>query len=256
MKHDLTTLFAVSALLVLALLSLFFAVPQIWFWLVIALWIGFVAWGSSRISSQYHLKAHCSGKTHEQVVALTFDDGPSEYTPEVLALLEKHNVKATFFCIGQQLEKHPGMAEKIIAAGHSIGNHSYSHSRFFDFFSTAKIIAELKKTDALVYAQTGKMPRWFRPPYGVTNPAIARAIGHTSHDVLGWNIRSNDGISQNRERIYNRVITRLAPGGVILMHDTSACSVRVLERLLVTLPLLNYHIVPLGEMLNLPVYEA
>ncbi len=256
MKHNFATLFAVSALLVLALLNLFSPVPQVWFWLVMWSWLLLAVWGSFRISSQYHLKSHCSGKTDEKIVALSFDDGPSEYTPEVLALLESHGVSATFFCIGHQLEKHPDLAARIVAAGHDIGNHSYSHSRWFDFFPTPKVIAEIRRTDALIFEQTGKKPRWIRPPYGVTNPSIARAVEKTGHEVIGWNIRSNDGVSRNEEYIYKKIIGKLKPGGIILMHDTRGSSVRVLERILVTLPRLNYRVVPLAQLLNTEAYES
>lgn len=256
MRHNVATLVFVSALLSLALFNLFFPVPHVFFWMIVVTWLAIVVWGSSRISSQYHLKSKYSGKTDEKIVALSFDDGPGEFTHQVLALLETHGVSATFFCIGQQLKKYPDLARQIVNSGHDIGNHSYSHSRWFDFFSTPKVVAELRSTDTLIHAQTGKKPRWFRPPYGVTSPSIARAVAKTRHEVIGWNIRSNDGVSTNEDYIFNRVIKGLKPGGIILMHDTRESSVRVLERILVTLPLLNYRVVPLAQLLNTEAYES
>ncbi|WP_261376973.1 polysaccharide deacetylase family protein [Flavobacterium anhuiense] len=101
---------------------------------VIFLWLGINALGSSRISSNYHVKAFCHNPLEkEKKIALTFDDGPSIYTLEVLELLKKYNVKATFFCIGKNIETHPEIIQKVISEGHLVGNHSYSHSKFLIF---------------------------------------------------------------------------------------------------------------------------
>ncbi|GAA6764102.1 polysaccharide deacetylase family protein [Flavobacterium sp. CGRL1] len=223
---------------------------------VIFLWIGINAFGSSRISSNYHVKAFCNNPLEkEKKIALTFDDGPSEFTLEVLELLKKYNAKASFFCIGKNIEKHPEIVKQIIAQGHLVGNHSYSHSRFFDFYNAGQIQEEIEKTDALLEKLTSKKINFFRPPYGVTTPSIRRALKLTRHKTIGWNIRSLDGGTKNQELILNRITKRVSPGGIVLLHDTGEHSVLVLEQFLQFLQQNHYEVVSTEELLNLKAYE-
>ena len=142
--HKNISLFFVFLLLVLLLLNLYNAIHFLWFIVIILIWIGINAFGSARISSNYHVKAFCSNPSEtEKKIALTFDDGPGIYTLEVLELLKKYNSKATFFCIGKNIETHPEILQKVIDEGHLVGNHSYSHSKFFDFYNAQKITEEL-----------------------------------------------------------------------------------------------------------------
>ncbi|TDX13558.1 polysaccharide deacetylase family protein [Flavobacterium sp. S87F.05.LMB.W.Kidney.N] len=229
---------------------------NIWcFFAVILIWLGINAFGSARISSHYHVKAFCNNPYETQKkIALTFDDGPSEYTLEVLALLKKYNAKATFFCIGKNIEKHPEIVKQIIEEGHLVGNHSYSHSKFFDFYNAKQIQEEIEITDALLEKYTFKKINFFRPPYGVTTPSIRRALNVTGHKTIGWNIRSLDGGTKNKELIFNRIIQRVSPGGIVLLHDTASHSVLVLEQFLQFLEQNNYEVISIEELLNLKAY--
>ncbi|WP_255462921.1 polysaccharide deacetylase family protein [Flavobacterium sp. LPB0248] len=223
---------------------------------IILVWIGINAFGSARISSNYHVKAFCSNPLEtEKKIALTFDDGPSIYTLEVLELLKKYNAKATFFCIGKNIETHPQILQKVIDEGHLVGNHSYSHSKFFDFYNAKKITEEIQKTDALLEKLTSKKINFFRPPYGVTTPSIRRALKVTGHKTIGWNIRSLDGGTQNQELIFNRLIKHISPGGIVLLHDTAEHSVLVLEQFLQFLQQNNYEVISVEELLKLNAYE-
>jgi peptidoglycan/xylan/chitin deacetylase (PgdA/CDA1 family) len=227
-----------------------------WFFCAGLVWLSVVMVGSSFIWSQYHVKAYLGNPIEkDRKVSLTFDDGPSLFTPRVLDLLKKFNVRATFFCIGKNVDAYPEIAKRIVTDGHLIGNHSYSHSKTFDFFGPGRITLELQQTDAAIQNATSLRPRFFRPPYGITTPNIRRAIRRTKHDVIGWNIRSNDGISSNEKAILQRIESRLKPGGIILMHDTSEVSVSVLEQLLLSLRRQNFNVVPVTELLNLKAYE-
>lgn len=253
--HKNISIFFILLLLLMFLVN--FIMPiNIWCYLaVIFLWIGINAYGSSRISSNYHVKAFCNNPLEkEKKIALTFDDGPSEFTLEVLALLKKYNAKATFFCIGKNIEKHPEIAKQIIAEGHLVGNHSYSHSTFFDFYNTKQIKEEIEKTDALLEKLTSQKINFFRPPYGVTTPSIRRALKITGHKTIGWNIRSLDGGTKNQELIFNRIIKRVSPGGIVLLHDTGKHSVLVLEQFLQFLQQNHYEVVSIEELLNLNAY--
>ena len=211
---------------------------------------------SSLIQWNFHLKAYYKNPLEkEKKIALTFDDGPHPITPQILMLLKKYNAKATFFCIGKNVEKHPEILKQIIDDGHSIGNHSYSHSHFFDFFRKDRIVEEINQTNTIIEKFTGKKILFFRPPYGVTNPSIKRALEITKHKVIGWNIRSMDGLIKNEKINYNRIAKRVAPGSIVLLHDTSSNSVSVLEQLLLFLQSNNYKVISVEELLNLKAYD-
>jgi peptidoglycan-N-acetylglucosamine deacetylase len=235
-----------------------FYVTVKWWWFLILFIIRFVVvlTGSSLIHLNFHVKAFCENPNEkEKKIALTFDDGPHLITPQILDLLKKYHASGTFFCIGKNIEVHPEILKQIITEGHLIGNHSYSHSHFFDFFRKNRILQELNNTNAIIEKVIGKKPTFFRPPYGVTNPSIRKALELTKHKVIGWNIRSMDGMIKNEKIIYNRIEKRIAPGAIVLLHDTSEITVRVLERLLLFLQMNNYKVVSLEELLNLKAYE-
>jgi len=254
--HKNISLFFVFLLLLLVLLKLYTAINIWWFVLIILIWMGINAFGSARISSNYHVKAFCNNPSEtEKKIALTFDDGPSTYTLEVLELLKKYNAKATFFCIGKNIEAHPEILQKVIDEGHLVGNHSYSHSTFFDFYTANQITEELQKTNKLLEKFTSKKINFFRPPYGVTTPSIRRALKITGHKVIGWNIRSLDGGTTNQELILNRIKKRVSPGGIVLLHDTGSHSVSVLEQFLQFLQQNQYEVISVEELLNLKAYE-
>lgn len=212
--------------------------------------------GSSFIQLNFHVTAYCSNPNEkEKKIALTFDDGPNSITPQILALLQQHNAKATFFCIGKNIEKYPEILKQTNQAGHIIGNHSFSHSHFFDFYRKDKVVDELLQTNAIIQKLIGKKSTFFRPPYGVTNPSIRKALAVSNHHVIGWNVRSMDGIIKNEKIIYNRITKQISPGAIVLLHDTSQTTVRVLEQLLLFLQSNKYEIVSLEELLNLKAYE-
>ncbi|WP_281637853.1 polysaccharide deacetylase family protein [Flavobacterium marginilacus] len=256
MKYILTNVFFILLLLLLALASFYVVIDVRYFVFVGILWFIIVFIGSSFIGSNYHVKTFCSNPLiTEKKIAITFDDGPNEMTAAVLEVLKKYDVKAAFFCIGKNIESHPEILTETIKQGHAIGNHSYSHSPFFDFYSKAKIIAEIEKTDALIETILGRKTTLFRPPYGVTNPSIRKALAVTRHKTIGWNIRSLDGVFKNRKFLLDRIIKRIKPGGIVLLHDTSIETVNVLEQLLSFLEKNNYSVVPLEELLNIKAYE-
>lgn len=255
MKHKFVTVFFVLALILLALISFFVVIEVQIFVIVACLWFLIVFWGSTFVASNYHVKTYCGNPLENgKKIAITFDDGPNEMTLSVLDVLRKYNAKATFFCIGKNIETYPDILKKMIKEGHVVGNHSYSHSSFFDFYKKNKIIAEIEQTDALIESVSGLKTKLFRPPYGVTNPSIRRALKVTKHQTIGWNIRSLDGIIKNEKFLLDRIIKRIKPGGIVLLHDTSSQTVRVLEELLSFLQKNNYTVVPLEELLNIKAY--
>ncbi|WP_232829201.1 polysaccharide deacetylase family protein [Aureibaculum luteum] len=204
----------------------------------------------------YHVNAlNSNPKTSKKQVAITFDDGPnSEFTPQVLTVLKKYNSKASFFCIGNHIEKHPKLVQQIVAEGHVVGNHSYSHSNTFDFFSKNKIVEEIISTNKLIYNLLKVNSKLFRPPFGVTNPAIKNAIKQTNLQVVGWNVRSFDTKIKEPKKILNRITKNLKAGDVILLHDSSKRTVVVLEQLLLFLQEHHYETVTVDELFEIEAY--
>lgn len=194
-----------------------------------------VVWGSFAIELGYFVNSITHKRTKIKEVALTFDDGPTEFTPKFLDLLQKHQVKATFFCIGKQIEKYPETFQRIIAEGHTIGNHTLSHSNSTGFLSASKMMAEIENCDKVMKTMGNIETDLYRPPFGVTNPNIAKAIRRTNKISIGWNVRSLDTITDNEKKIYQRITKNLKKGNIILLHDTSEKTYRVLVDLLVFL---------------------
>lgn len=255
LNYQKTNFIFLAILSVLLALSFFLLVNWWWFLLILGVRFVILVIGSSFISLNFHFKAYCNNPSEtDKKIALTFDDGPNEITLLILEILKKHDVKATFFCIGKNVEKHPEILKQIMEEGHIVGNHSYSHSNFFDFYRKNRVIEEIRKTDALIESISGKKVQLFRPPYGVTNPSIRRALEVTKHKVVGWNIRSLDGILKNEKIIFARIKNRIAPGGIVLLHDTSH-TVTIFERLMLHLEENKYEVVSIEELLKIKAYE-
>lgn len=224
--------------------------------LVVFCWFGITIFGSFLIGWNYHFRSFCSNPLIDgNYVSITFDDGPTpEFTPKVLALLEKYQAKATFFCVGKMVENHPEILKEIIAKGHTVGNHTYSHSHRFGFFSFNKVVDELRRTNQIIKDITGIEPKLYRPAFGVTNPNIKKALQITELQSIGWNKRSLDTTKLSEEKILNRITNRLNQGDVILLHDTSLKTVKVLEQLLLFLQKNNFQSETVDKLLNLKPY--
>ncbi|MBC7844917.1 MAG: polysaccharide deacetylase family protein [Flavobacterium sp.] len=255
LNYQKTNFFLLAIILILVAINFFVPVQWWWFLLVFVFRFVILFFGSFFISSNFHIKAYCSNPLeNNNLIALTFDDGPNENTLLILDILKRHNVEATFFCIGKNIDRHPEILKRIMKDGHIVGNHSYSHSNFFDFYKKDRVIDEIRKTDALIESISGKKVQLFRPPYGVTNPSIRRALEVTQHKVIGWNIRSLDGILKDEKIIFDRIKKRIAPGGIVLLHDT-AHTMTILERLMLHLEQNKYKVVSIEELLNIKAYE-
>jgi peptidoglycan/xylan/chitin deacetylase (PgdA/CDA1 family) len=190
-----------------------------------------LVYASADIRSGVYLKVLLRLNTREKIIALTFDDGPHpDITPQVLAILKKYAIHAVFFCIGENIEINRTLAEKIVAEGHRIGNHTYSHSKGFPLFPLAKMKADMARCRELI-DEIAPCPL-FRPPFGVTNPVLRSALKNSDYQVIGWSIRSLDTTIRNREKVIERVTKRIKPGSIILFHDTQAHTPVILERVI------------------------
>jgi len=225
--------------------------------LLIALYLAISVSMSFFIRSGYHMKALCHALTEEKIISLTFDDGPDrEVTPKLLDQLTSLGIPATFFCIGRKIPENEGLLKRMYSEGHIIGTHSYSHSDWFDLFSPSRMRKELEKSTQAVFEATGKKPLLFRPPYGVINPMLKRALQGTGFHVIGFSNRAWDTTSRKKEIILARIMKNLKPGDVILLHDTVPENLEVIKKLAEQMQQAGYRIVPLDQLLNIPAYEA
>ncbi|MGS4345907.1 polysaccharide deacetylase family protein [Myroides odoratus] len=222
-------------------------------WLIPGLlfFIGLFTWGVFDIRLGFFIPTVVkSPNPLPKTIALTFDDGPTPYTLQVLDLLKQYQAKATFFCIGKQIEQYPAIAQRILEEGHTIGNHSYSHPNSMGFLSTAQVKTEIQQGDAVIQRILQIQTPFYRPPFGITNPHIAKALRQTKHRVIGWTNRSLDTVMQDDKAIFNRVYSRIDTQTLVLLHDTSESSVKALERLLKQLQQDKYKMVNLVTFLN------
>lgn len=161
------------------------------------------------------------GRTDRPQLALTFDDGPDpEITPAVLDLLAEHQARATFFVIGRYLDKHRALGERIQREGHELGNHSWQHSPFQNFYSKARHGEQMDRCSQLIQSVTGnKHEPLYRPPVGLKSPEMARAAHQRQLKVVAWSIHSRDTFSRNPRAVANGVVKRSGPGDIVLLHD-------------------------------------
>ena len=153
-------------------------------------------------------------------VALTFDDGPDpDVTPQVLALLDQYQAKASFFCIGEKAAAHPDIVGEIARRGHSVENHSYSHPHAFSFLAFSWLRREVELAQSVIAGITGRPPRYFRAPAGFRGPFLDAELARHGMQYASWTRRGFDTVSMNPARVLQRLTRGLAAGDVLLLHD-------------------------------------
>ncbi len=159
------------------------------------------------------------GVSNKKAVALTFDDGPDPLvTPQVLQLLLKHQVKATFFVTGKKAVEHPGLIKEILRHGHSIGNHSYIHDNLLMFRRTKTIAKEIESAQN-VLGDFGIVPLAFRPPVGITGPRLRPALQNSGLYIVNFSCRAYDGGNRWIKNISKKILKRSRPGDIVVLHD-------------------------------------
>lgn len=161
------------------------------------------------------------GRADQPRVSLTFDDGPDpEITPRLLDMLAEHEARATFFVIGRQLEKTLALGERMLAEVHELGNHSWQHSRLQNFYSAAGHGVEIDRCAQLIKSLTrSEREPLYRPPVGLKSPAMARAAHTRKLTAVAWSIHSRDTILRDANVVVARILRRVRPGDIVLLHD-------------------------------------
>lgn len=182
-------------------------------------------------------------------VALTFDDGPHPgYTKSIVDILSRYNARATFFVVGKQVRKHPGLLKLISSSGHEIGNHTYSHISL-PKMSRLEIISEIEKTSEIIKKITKKDVKLFRPPGGSINEEHERFINSLGYKVILWDVLSNDLSQLSEEEIYNNVIKNVKDGSIVLFHSGRRETLNLLPRLIKELIKMEYKLVTVSEII-------
>lgn len=186
----------------------------------------------------------------EKVIALTFDDGPWQNTTEqVLDILKENDIKATFFWVGQALQKNPEIARKVAAAGHAIGNHTWRHP--METVNEVTAAEEINNTARLIYETTGLRTNLFRPPGGNLEGAMVPHAKSQKHVITMWSAESDD-YYVSAPIIVDNVLRRAQPGSIVLMHDGGGDrteTVKALPQIITTLKQQGYRFVTVPELL-------
>ena len=214
----------------------------------------FMVWASASIRSGVYVRAFCREKSDRKVVYLTFDDGPHPpETERVLDVLRERGARATFFLIGSKVSGNEAVLRRMLEEGHALGLHTYSHAGTFPLLSFDKMLADVNEGKRAVESVAGKKISLFRPPFGVTNPTIAKVVRTLGLRTVGWDVRSFDtmfckssehsckqsGYSCKQSEhsckqsgysckqsghdwyvpVVERIMKQVRPGSVILLHD-------------------------------------
>ena len=156
-------------------------------------------------------------------IALTLDDGPDpEVTPAVLDLLAEHGVRATFFCIGERVRRHPALTRRIVDSGHSVQNHSLRHRHHFAFLGGRGFEREIGDAQALLADVTGVRPHCFRAPAGLRNPLLDPVLHRLNLHLVSWSRRGFDTRRSDPAAVLQRLLQGLSAGSILLLHDGHA----------------------------------
>ncbi|WP_327585683.1 polysaccharide deacetylase family protein [Nonomuraea sp. NBC_00507] len=193
-----------------------------------------------------HAQIDCS---RVKCLALTFDDGPGETTPALLKTLKQAGAKATFFLVGKQVEVRPKIAAQVVAQGHAIGNHTYSHPSLPTLLDD-EIVAELQSTQEIIQQATGRSPVMFRPAYGHTDERVLSLADQAELAQIMWTGTTLDWQLRDAKKIKAAVLRLAQRNGVILMHDTVPATVKAMPGIVKELKKRGYHLVTVPTLLR------
>lgn len=257
-----TTLFIkISIILHVLLLISLLVVPDLWRWALLVfisnhLMIAIVGlWPRSNwLGPNWTRLPDAAARCKE--IALTIDDGPDPVvTPQVLEILDRFQVKATFFCIGNKAAQYPELCREIIQRGHAVENHSQQHRHHFSLLGLDGFTREIAAAQETLSGITGVRPKFFRAPAGLRNPFLEPALNRLGLRLVSWSVRGFDTQVKEANKVKNKLLTGLFPGAILLMHDGNAARTKTsVPVILVVLPSLleaahkqGLHFVTLAE---------
>lgn len=180
----------------------------------------------------------------KKMIALTFDDGPNYNTSKVIDVLNKYDIKATFFVLGSRAINNKDILKKMADSGMEIGNHTYNHL-LLTKYDENKIRSEIEDTSEVIYSATKKKPKLLRPSYGSVNNKIKKVA---NMPIIIWDIDTLDWKYHNSKRITSRVVNKVRDGDIILMHDIYSASLNALSNIIPILQDNGYEFVTIDEL--------
>ena len=220
----------------------------------VATWLGFESmWPTMSLYGRSFIGLAPGSKQ----LALTYDDGPND--PDTLKLLDvlaKHEVKAMFFVLGKFVEEKPEIVRAVVAAGHTVGNHSWDHPRLI-FASDAELRRQIERTQAAILDACGVSPTLFRPPYGGRRPGTLSEVRKLGLEPVMWNVTCYDWKATSADRVFAHARRQIRGGDVILMHDGDQLgmgadrrhTVEATDRLIAEYSAAGYEFVTVAEMM-------
>ena len=202
------------------------------------------------------------GRSGQRAVALTFDDGPDpSTTPLLLDLLERRDVKATFFVIGEKAAAYPELVNSIIQQGHQLGNHSFKHSTRIFFQKVAAVVKDLEAAQQ-VLKKHGVEPLVYRPPVGIVSPRLQPALEKTGLTLVNFSNRPLDGGNRRLKNLAGRVLQRIKDGDIVLLHDKRppaeervAVWLKEVEAVVEGVEKRGMRVVPLSDLIGMPMMK-
>ncbi len=196
--------------------------------------------------------AYNSVQTRENVLAITFDDGPHPtLTPKLLDILKQRNVKATFYVLGSKVQTHPEIIRRMVEEGHEIGNHTWSHPSL-NKIGTTRVKSELDRTTDIIQKTAGVTPKTMRPPYGATNTNLNRRMNDEfALKVIMWSVDPQDWRYRNSSRVSGHLTANAKPGDILLAHDIHASTIAAMPSALDNLLAKGFRFVTVSELLEM-----
>ena len=196
---------------------------------------------------------HRSVETNKKQIAITFDDGPHPYqTKEILQILDRYGVKATFFMVGVNVRNYPDVAKEVIKRGHEVGNHTFTHSHL-DLLDQSSVFDELARCEGTLEELCEYRPHLFRPPEGAITDHVLQCAHDGDYEIVLWSIDTRDWEIKNAERIVECVLSQIKSGDIILMHDyigRGTQTPQALERLLPELIAKGFEPVTVSQLIG------
>jgi peptidoglycan-N-acetylglucosamine deacetylase len=208
-------------------------------------------------TSQVYGRTFTGLQPGSRLLALTYDDGPNDpYTGQLLEVLDRHEVKATFFLVGKFVQERPDLARALVSAGHAIGSHTWDHPNLI-FCSSAEVRRQLSQTQKAIADATGVDVKLFRPPFGGRRPASLRVARGMGLQAVMWNVTCKDWTERSTDEIVALAESQIHGGNVILLHDGEfhrigvdrSRSVEATDRILSRYKAEGYEFVTIPEMM-------
>ncbi|CAN5454058.1 polysaccharide deacetylase family protein [soil metagenome] len=249
-----------------AMLVALVAAPHAWRWILAALLLNHLILTTTGMwprSTWLGPNLNClpPASAARREIALTIDDGPHpEVTPKVLDLLDRHGVKASFFCVGREAQKHPALCRMIVERGHEIENHTQHHFNHFAFLGPAGLTREIDSAQRTIASLTGRTPAFFRAPAGIRSPLLAPVLAKLGLQLAAWSRRGFDARNPDPAAVSRRLMQGLQAGAILLLHDGNsarttsgeAVILAVLPGLLDAAKAADLHFVTLSQALAPP----